>query len=151
MDARSLLRRTEAAGSVGELGSDLCWKVLESTTLGRLAVATDEGVEIFPLNFVVDGTSIYFRTAPGAKLSAVAAHPNVALEVDGVDPDGETAFSVVVKGAAERLDLPADIDEAESLHLTPWTATRKLRWVRIRPREVTGRVFRLGPEPSTYV
>ena len=151
MDARSLLRRAEVVGPVGELGLELCWKVLESTTLGRLAVATEEGVEIFPVNFAVDGVSIYFRTAPGAKLAALTSHPNVALEVDAVDDDGEAAFSVVVTGRAERLEAPADIDGAEALPLRPWTATRKLRWVRIRPSEVSGRVFRLGTEPNSYV
>ncbi|WP_258797107.1 pyridoxamine 5'-phosphate oxidase family protein [Protaetiibacter mangrovi] len=146
-----LLNRARANGPVGEMGLELCWEVLERTEYGRLAVASGRGVEIFPVNYVVDGTRIYFRTGPGTKLTELSDHPQVALEVDGVDPDGAAAFSVIVKGRAERLEAPADIDYASALPLRPWTATRKLRWVRVRPDEVTGRVFRLGSEPESYV
>ncbi|OYX50008.1 MAG: pyridoxamine 5'-phosphate oxidase, partial [Micrococcales bacterium 32-70-13] len=30
----------------------------------------------------------------------------------------------------------------------PWIPTLKYRWVRIRPTEVAGRKFTLGPEPA---
>lgn len=149
--ARELLRRVGVQGAVGRLGTELCWDLLESVSLARLAVATDDDVEIFPINYVVDGTRIYFRTGPGAKLDAIDERPRVALEIDGVDADAQAAYSVIVKGTAERLVTPADIDAAEALPLSPWTATLKLRWVRIRPSEVSGRVFRLGAERHPFL
>jgi nitroimidazol reductase NimA-like FMN-containing flavoprotein (pyridoxamine 5'-phosphate oxidase superfamily) len=151
MDADEILARAAMNGAVGELGVDLCWELLESTALGRVAIATPSGAEIVPVNFVVDGAHLLFRTAPGRKFTALVENPNVALEIDGVDGQRSAAFSVIVKGRAEVLDLAADIEAAEALGLRPWTATAKLRWVRIRAHEVTGRIFHLGAEPPTFV
>lgn len=149
MSARQVLARAGIHGAVGELRSELCWEALESTTLGRLAVASEGRVDIFPINYVIDGTKIYFRTAPGSKLQALTAHSQVALEIDGFDD--EAAFSVVVNGEAERVVSPSEIEAVDALPLTPWIPTLKLRWVRIRPTEITGRVFQRGVEPNPYV
>lgn len=148
MTASELLARAGAAGAVTEVRPELCWAALERAGLGRLAVQGDGLVDIFPVNFVVDGTVIYLRTAPGSKLSALVARPQVALEIDAVDD--RSAYSVVVKGRAELLESPSEIDTAETLPLTPWIPSRKLRWVRIRASEVTGRAFRMGTEPNSY-
>jgi nitroimidazol reductase NimA-like FMN-containing flavoprotein (pyridoxamine 5'-phosphate oxidase superfamily) len=146
-----MLRRSEVRGPDGELTEDRCWDLLEDAAFGRLAVTTANGPMIYPINFTVDGTRIYFRTPPGGKLAALTDHPAVALEIDVVDDDGRAAMSVVVTGTAQQLDSPAEIAEAEALPLHPWTATTKLRWVRITTSGVTGRVFRLGSERLPYV
>lgn len=146
--AGELLARADVSGTVGEVRPELCWAALESTTLGRLAVASDAGVDIFPVNYVVDGTKLYFRTAPGSKLHALVGNSQVALEIDAADD--AAAYSIVVKGTAERLEAPSEIDAADALPLTPWVPTLKLIWVRIRSTEVSGRVFRRGPEPIAY-
>ncbi len=146
---RELLSASDADAIGGEIPLELCWKALEGTTFGRLAVATDRGVDIFPINYAVDGTKIYFRTAPGSKLDDLVQHPHLALEIDALEEGG--AYSVVVKGRAEVLEAPSEIDAAAALPLTPWVPSLKLRWVRIRPSEVTGRVYRRGIEPPPYV
>lgn len=148
--AREFLAITGVEGAVGEASVEHCWHAIESAEFGRLAVVDpDAGPRIFPVNFVVDGTTILFRTAPGSKVDALTRHAEVAFEIDGFDD--EAAYSVVVSGRAERLESPNDIQAAESLPLTPWIPTLKLRWVRIRTTEVTGRVFRRGAEPNPYV
>ncbi len=149
--AAEMLRRAEVHGSDGELTENRCWDLLEAAVFGRLAVTGPNGPMIYPINFTVDGTRIYFRTPPGGKLTALTEHPEVALEIDVVDDDGRAAMSVVATGTAQQLDSPGEIDEAESLPLHPWTATTKLRWVRITTSNVTGRVFRLGSERIPYV
>lgn len=131
------------------LGEAECWDRVAAAPYGRLAMSVSDQVDIVPVNVVLSGGDLYFRTAPGSKLAEIAANPRVAFEVDGYDDD--TAFSVVVKGIAERLERHADIDAAEELPLTPWIPTPKYRWVRIRPESVTGRAFRRGPEPERYV
>lgn len=146
--AAELLSRAAIPGRVGEVGVELCWRALEATSMGRLGVATGAGVEIYPINYAVDGTWIYFRTAPGSKLTAVTARPQVALEIDAFDD--RAAYSILVKGTAERVEAPSVLDEASALSLTAWIPTLKLRWVRIRAHEVTGRVFRREPEPEPY-
>ena len=150
ISAREFRAMAGLRGTIGEVSPELCWVAIESNDLGRLAVIRPEGdVDIFPINYAVDGTKIYFRTAPGSKYDALTAQSPVALEIDGFDDD--EAYSVVVKGRAERLESPSEIDAADALRLTPWIPTPKLRWVRIRPTEVTGRVFARGTEPDPYV
>lgn len=123
-----------------------CWELLELAPLGRLALAAAGEIDIFPLNFVVHAGCLWFRTAPGTKLIELTVHPQVALEIDGWDRD--EAYSVVVKGVAERLEHATEIAEAESIGLVPWVPTLKYRWVRIRPTGLSGRRFRRSPEPE---
>jgi nitroimidazol reductase NimA-like FMN-containing flavoprotein (pyridoxamine 5'-phosphate oxidase superfamily) len=131
---------------VRELDEQECWDRVAAAPFGRLALSVMDDVDIVPVNAVLSEGDLYFRTAPGSKLAELAANPRVAFEVDGYDD--ETAFSVVVKGTAERLERQADIDAADTLPLTPWIPTLKYRWVRIRPDAVSGRAFRRGPEPA---
>jgi nitroimidazol reductase NimA-like FMN-containing flavoprotein (pyridoxamine 5'-phosphate oxidase superfamily) len=133
---------------VRELAEGECWDRVASAPFGRLALSVFDDVDIVPINAVLSNGDLYFRTAPGSKLAELTANPRVAFEIDGYDDD--TAFSVVVKGTAERLERQADIDAADQLPLTPWVPTLKYRWVRIRPTSVTGRLFRRGPEPARY-
>ena len=125
-----------------------CWDLLELAPMGRIALAAAGEIDIFPLNFAVHEGSLYFRTAPGTKLVELTVNPEVALEIDGWD-EGE-AFSVVVKGVAERLESQTEIDEADLLPLAPWVPTLKYRWVRVNPTSVSGRSFRRGVEPERY-
>ena len=84
--------------------------LLARRQLGRLALAVDGDPDIFPVNYVVDGPRVLFRTAPGSKLAELSVNPRVAFEVDEYD---ETyGASVVLKGVAERLELQREIDAA---------------------------------------
>lgn len=136
------------SGVITELSAEECWQVLGEQTLGRIAVSAAGSVDIFPVNYVAHDGAILFRTAPGTKLLELAINDRVAFEVDG-HTDGE-AWSVVLKGHAERLERQSEIDAADALPLTPWLPTLKYRWVRIRPGELTGRRFARGPEPERY-
>jgi nitroimidazol reductase NimA-like FMN-containing flavoprotein (pyridoxamine 5'-phosphate oxidase superfamily) len=148
--AREFRAITGTEGPVGEVSVEHCWTAIESAEFGRLAVVDPEyGPRIFPINFAVDGTTILFRTAPGSKLDALTRNAEVAFEID--EFDDEAAYSVVVSGRAERLESPTEIEAADALPLTTWIPTLKLRWVRIRATEVTGRVFLRGAEPNPYV
>ena len=133
---------------LAELSEAECWRLLGEARMGRLAMAPAGDVNIFPVNFVVSGRALYFRTAPGEKLLELSVNPDVAFEIDGYD-DAE-AFSVVVKGVAERLESQTEIDQADKLPLAPWVPTLKYRWVRINPTAVSGRSFTIGPEPERY-
>lgn len=148
MNPRDMVAMAGVDGAAGELTEELCWSALESAAMGRLAVVSEGDLDIYPINFVVDGTKIYFRTAPGSKLDALTENDRVVLEIDAVDD--VAAYSVIVKGRAERLEAPSEIERAEALPLQPWIPTRKLRWVRIHPGGVTGRAFHRGAEPQSY-
>jgi hypothetical protein len=46
------------------------------------------------------------------------------------------------------LSTNAEIGEAQRTQLRPWTATQKLRYVRVGASQITGRRFTFGPEPD---
>jgi nitroimidazol reductase NimA-like FMN-containing flavoprotein (pyridoxamine 5'-phosphate oxidase superfamily) len=131
------------------LEADECWRLLDEALVGRLAVAPAGRPEIFPVNHVVDGRSIVFRTGEGTKLASVAVNPFVAFEIDGYEPATRLAWSVVVHGAAERLDSFRDIYLAEELPLFPWSDHPAQMFVRIVPRSVSGRRFTASPQAHT--
>lgn len=133
-------------GPVRELSPEECWGYLKANTLARLAVSVGSEIDIFPINYYADGTSILFRTAPGTKLLELSVNKHVAIETDGhSDAD---AWSVVVKGTARPVELQSEIDEADATPLKPWVPTLKYRYVRIEPTQVSGRYFERTEEPE---
>lgn len=121
-----------------------CWKYLRSASVGRVAVTTDAGPEIFPVNYVPDYGTVVFRTGSGTKLDAVLAGSPVALEADGLNSYGTIAWSVIVKGTAAVVDSQEDFQEAADAGLSPWQTGDKDHLVRVTPSEVSGRRFVIG-------
>lgn len=130
------------------LTEDQAYEKLQDNDYGRIGVRHDDDVEILPLNYVIEGKKIYFRTAEGTKLSLIAVNPKVALQADSVGVD--KAWSVLVKGSATRITSTEEENHAESLGLEPWVPTLKYNWVRIDIESIEGRAFNLGPEPARY-
>lgn len=128
------------------LSEDESWDRLKAVTLGRLVTTFAGEPEIFPVNFVVQGKTVLFRTAEGTKLFSAVANSTVIFEAD--DHTAAEGWSVIVRGRARLLKTDADIQEAERAQLLPWVATRKPHYVRVTPNDMTGRHFNFGPEPD---
>jgi nitroimidazol reductase NimA-like FMN-containing flavoprotein (pyridoxamine 5'-phosphate oxidase superfamily) len=130
------------------LGSDECLRRLGESSLGRLAVIIDGHPEIFPVvyAFDADSASILFPTVEGTKLHGALTWPSVAFEIDALDADGESGWSVVVRGRAE---LVTDADERarlQSIRTVAWRTEPGVQWVRITAEVVTGRRILAAPE-----
>ncbi|HEY8701202.1 MAG TPA: pyridoxamine 5'-phosphate oxidase family protein [Arthrobacter sp.] len=128
----------------GKLGYDDCWELLEAGVVGRLALIVDEHPEIFPVNYVLERRSIVFRTAVGTKLWGANASRPAALEIDGYDPHQEEAWSVVARGETAIITNPDEIAAVDALHLEPWQPGPKDHYVRLSPRALTGRRFKVN-------
>jgi len=131
-----------------ELPADECWRLLRSADVGRLAVSIANFPDIFPVNYVVDGETIVFRTAAGTKLAASVLGRGIAFEIDGYDATAGDAWSVVAKGEAREIEHMVDYFDAEDLPLFPWHASPKPNFVRIEPTELTGRRFHVVERPA---
>lgn len=131
---------------VTPLEEDTCWGYLAATSVGRLATAAGNVPEIFPINYVVDGQSLVFRSAEGSKLSQISSNDHVAFEIDGWDDDG--GWSVLVKGTAAQVTDPDELRMCDKMPLRPWVPTIKTIYVRIEPSQLSGRAFAFGPEPK---
>ena len=138
---------TGSALGVEELSTAECWRLLESSSLGRLALTGADGrPDVFPVNFLVHEGSVFIRSAPGAKLRSILANPEVAFEVDGSDVGRH--WSVVIRGVARRLDSDAEIEASGILDLVSSSPTPKHNFLRLIPDTVTGRRFRKSRTPG---
>ena len=131
------------------LSEDESWSRLDSVALGRLVTSIAGEPEIFPVNFVVQDRTVLFRTAEGTKLFVAVINGRVAFEAD--DHNAAEGWSVIVKGRAQVLNTDEEIQKAERAELFSWTATVKDHYVRVIPSEITGRHFRFGPAPDSYL
>jgi len=129
-----------AGADVDDLEPDACFELLGAEGVGRLGIRDASGVDIFPVNFTVHNRLLYFRSGPGVKMIRLTESPEVAFEVDG--HDAEWTWSVVVKGEAERLDDDAEILASGIQEVAAAHPSDKFNYVRIRPRQITGRRFR---------
>ena len=118
---------------------DTCWELLAAARVGRIGVLVDSAPEVYPVNFVVDGRSIVFRTDPGSKLRGLERSPSVCFEVDGFDFEERTGWSVLVKGRAVEVTDPDELRRVSALPLNLWSFGDKSHWMRVQAAEVTGR------------
>ena len=133
--------------TVQELDEVQAWEFLTAHRIGRLAIVIGGEPDIFPVNYVVDGQSLVFRTAEGSKLLAASLGGRMAFQVDEWTHEG--AVSVLAHGTPHVME-GEEHESATSLELDPWVPTHKEHWVRLEVDEVTGRRFRFGPEPEPF-
>jgi len=117
-----------------------CWKLLEQHNVGRLAMTDEEGApDIFPVNFATYEGAVYIRTAPDIKDVRLVTRPAVAFEVDGHDEAGW--WSVVVRGAAARVEDPAEVERSGISRVVTASPRHKPHVLKITAAAITGRRF----------
>jgi nitroimidazol reductase NimA-like FMN-containing flavoprotein (pyridoxamine 5'-phosphate oxidase superfamily) len=140
---------TGSAGTVEELGTRECWDYLQAHDFGRIGVAPGGEVAIYPINYLAEQGRIYLRTSPGAKLVGLMLNTRVAFEIDGRSDD--SAWSVLVIGTAEEVEMPPKIEPPETQE-RPWVPGPRNAVVEITPSRITGRRFTraadTGSEPE---
>jgi uncharacterized protein len=130
-----------------EIGADECTELLKSASVGRLAVTSENGPEIFPVNYGYSDGSIVIWTGPGLKLTH-ASFDRVAFEVDSLDLDSRTGWVVEAQGHAE--DITDTLDPwsigLRELPVQPWVAGPHPNCIVITRLRLSGR--RLEPDPE---
>jgi nitroimidazol reductase NimA-like FMN-containing flavoprotein (pyridoxamine 5'-phosphate oxidase superfamily) len=143
---------TDRECAIDSLDRDACLALLPTASIGRVGWVTADGhAMILPVNFVLDGQTIVFSTGEGDKLAAVREGRVLTFEVDAVEPAFQAGWSVLVIGAAEMINSPAQIHRIEQLHLAPWAPLRDRVFIRLSADEVTGRRLPLHPGKITFV
>ncbi|HZU60369.1 MAG TPA: pyridoxamine 5'-phosphate oxidase family protein [Solirubrobacteraceae bacterium] len=125
-----------------ELSRDECLELLASHSFGRVVAVMRDGAPVIrPVNYVFDRSSqsVAFRTAPGSKLHALVHAARAVFEIDGIDQQARTGWSVIIEGVAAEVTRPQDLSHLNQLGLEPWAPGSKPHWVRIRARTVSGR------------
>ena len=136
-------------GSLDDLTPEACLALVGTMSIGRVAVAADGGAPlVVPVNYVLDGEVVVFRTAPGTKVLEFLGAP-MSFQVDLFDPSHRSGWSVLIRGRA------AEAADREVRHLTiePWAPGDRSQWIRVLPNEITGRRIQLPDavrDPRSY-
>lgn len=117
-----------------------CLRLLDVVPVGRVGFYADGEVVMLPVNFVIDGQDVIFRTGAGSKLSSIDGKSAVGFEADEYDASTHSGWSVVVSGFAEEVDGEEEIRRLNDLGLQSWgRSADDPHWIRIRPTSITGR------------
>ena len=129
------------AGHFSEVDTDECWRLLDTTTVGRLAFAGDDGIVVIPVNFLVLDEAVYFRTSPNTVVAALAkGRDDVAFEVDHHEDMLQRGWSVLVHGStAEVEDAEAEQARRSSSRLGPWAPGDRSLMIKLVPNRISGR------------
>lgn len=112
--------------------------VVGNESLGRIGFVVDEWPVVLPVNFVLDGRDVVFRSDPGAKLDA-SRGGRVCFQVDHADSLYERGWSALALGLADRVDDPDELERLQRLRLRPWAGGVKANWVRVTVQQWSGR------------
>src|ERR671910_533676 len=85
-----------------------------------------------------------------SKLDAAVRGAPVAFEVDGVNRERQTGWSVLIRGQVEYVSDPTDLERLRRLPLVPWAPGAKPHYVRVRPEAVTGRRVSVADLPFNW-
>lgn len=131
---------SDAGHDLETMGDDEAWRLVAGQEVGRLAFCVAGRPEIFPVNYRLAGHTVVVRTAPGLKLAGSVLGAGVAFEVDSLDAQARTGWSVVIHGQASEIMGTEARLEAEELVVRPWVeAQPRERYLRITPERITGR------------
>ena len=129
------------------LSEDQCRRLLSQADVGRLAITVSALPAIFPVNYAVLDGDIVFLTGEGTKLRAAVDEAVVAFEIDDIDPETKTGWSVLVVGMARELQEDGALARVAALGLVPWAPGDRHHVVRLQSEIVTGR--RIVPHAAT--
>ena len=123
---------------VHEIDLPTCERLLRRGAFGRFALTTPRGPEIVPVNYVVRDDAVVVRTDPTAVLARHGAGAPLVFEVDAVDPEYWSGFSVIARGVGEVVEDPPKPGSGTPT-ARPWADGDRSCEVRLRWTELTGR------------
>lgn len=128
-----------------------CGQLLAANHFGRIAVNDDTGPVVLPVNYVMDGDSVLFRSDSGTKLKAGLRGARASFEIDAVDEGTRTGWSVLARGTLTDVYDEAERARADRIPLQPFIGGRTY-YLRLLVYELTGRRIKLpeGVPDSRY-
>jgi len=145
-DTEVVARDSEGVANLEPLGRSECLELLASVRVGRLGLIVDDRPEILPVNYILDGDSVLFRTSESSVLNQASLR-EVAFEVDHIDASARCGWSVMIHGHADDIGTAIDptSERLRQLTLITWAPGQRHRWFVVRPRSITGRRLRVLP------
>ncbi|MFI5763427.1 helix-turn-helix domain-containing protein [Streptomyces sp. NPDC051563] len=131
---------TSMRGSASTVLSEAeCHRLLSTHGIGRVGFSGMEGLAVFPVNYVVVGDEIAFRTAADSRL-AEASGTEVAFEVDHIDDAMREGWSVMAVGELSGITDGERVSHLYSVARSlPWAGGPRTHWMTVAPTRVSGR------------
>lgn len=125
------------------LTEDECFALLREGRVGRLVYLDDLGPIAVPVNYAVADRGVIIRIEGGAKRAA-AEQSRLAFEVDHIDEQERSAWSVIIRGPGREVpfdDLPELVHRMHGEAPLPWASGIHNTWLEITAEITTGRRF----------
>lgn len=117
-----------------------CWRLLQGTRVGRIGFTAHSGHPlILPVNYAIANRHVYIRSGRGPKLDAARRSDVVAFEVDDIDLERRTGWSVSVAGRAQWVRDVRELAIVGDVVPRPWVAGPREELIVIDPIHVGGR------------
>ncbi|MFT3861306.1 pyridoxamine 5'-phosphate oxidase family protein [Micropruina sp.] len=100
-------------GHLTRLDEAECRLLLATRRFGRVGWNSAAGVQILPVSYGMVGDTIVFRTMNGSPLAELVRPLEVSFQVDDLDDETSTGWSILVHGTsgAAVATLPADMPD----------------------------------------
>jgi hypothetical protein len=123
-------------GHFTRLSGDECRQLLRARGVGRVGWESGDGPQILPVTYSMTGELIAFRTRPDTIMGEFLEPIRVSFEIDDVDEDTATGWSVLVRGTARGYlgELPDGVKLPQ-----PWAPGDHPLTVVIEPSDYSGR------------
>jgi len=137
----SRLNEIRASGRIEELSRPECMELLHAKSVGRVGFVGPDGPLVLPVNYVMDGETVLFRTSPYNVMGASLRQASTAFEVDDLDDYLQSGWSVLIQGTAAFVvdDEEAGISHERLTRPEPWAAGSRTLYIRVTPRAISGR------------
>lgn len=123
------------------LSESQCYELLDTAVIGRVGLTAKGEQTILPVNYALDEHSIVIKVAQFSTLAEYAPMTQVVFEVDHLDEAHQEGWSVLLRGMAHDVTNAIEIttERLHQLSISPWAPGEKPIWLKINPREISGR------------
>ena len=108
--------------------------------VGRIAFADSDRILIIPINYLLDESTVVFRTYEYSLLNKLEG-ADVAFEVDNHRPLEHSGWSVLVQGRVKRLIEGPQLERLRRGRLRAWAWQSADVWLGIDITDISGRVI----------
>ena len=134
-------------GRFTELSEAECQELLAQHTAGRVGFMAPDGPQILPVTYQYRNGGVIFRTSPAGALSGLIRRTSVAFEIDNIDEQNKSGWSVLVLGFAEAMAHNHLLTSAWETGPVPWADGIRNLFIEIKPRKISGDPW--GPPRDT--
>lgn len=134
--------KSRPTSNFSELSRSECERLLAEHSVGRVGLSAPTGPQILPVTYAYYGKTVVFRTSPYGVLSSLERHTRVAFEIDDIDEERESGWSVLVLGSAERVTQQYTLSTLWKEGPVPWASGTRNLFIAITPDSITGRSVR---------